>query len=230
MTSRVSLLVALALGALLLGACRGGGKAETKVDAQQLLNAAATRMDGVGSFHFELTQQNGATPIMAGLEMLSASGDVGGRDRQRLNIKGRFGTIPVQVNVVILPDASYVSNPITGRWEKDTISIASFFDPANGVTALMRSVTDARITGTETLDGVPTHRVEARIDSGKLALFAAGAPAGRALTARAWIGVDEPLVHRLEVEGGITAAEPQNLVRRLDFSRFGQDLIIAPPQ
>lgn len=224
------LLAPLVVAALLLAACGGGGTDDTAVDPRQLLESAATRMDGVGSFHFALTQQHGTTTIVRGLEMIAAEGDVAGSDRLRLSVKAKAGPLNVQVGIIILPGASYITNPLTGRWEEETISVSSFFDPASGVTALMRSVTDARIAGTETIDGAQIYRVEAHVDSGALALFAAGAPPGRALTARAWIGADDPLVYRIEIEGAATPEEASELLRRLDLSRFGEDLQITAPR
>lgn len=222
-------LAGVALTALLLAGCGGGGGVDG-VDADALLEAAAQRMDAVEAFHFLLTQENGTTGILLGLQLVSAEGDIAGPDRAQLEVKAKLGTTNIAMKIMVLPDASYITNPITGRWQEEAVSISAFFNPDTGVTALMRAVTDAKATRRERMGGVDTYRVEAMVDSGDLDLFAADAPPGRALKARAWIGVDDPLVYRVEIEGSVTPDEPDNVLRRLDLSRFDQPVEITAPR
>lgn len=223
------MLFAAGLGLSLAAGCGSGDGDVEGVDAAALLEAAAERMDGVETFHFRLTHQNGTTEIVRGLQMESAEGEVGGPDRLRVEVRARFATTNLRVEIVILPGESFITNPLTGRWEREEITVSQFFDPAVGVTALMRAVTDAEVTGRERVDGVETYRVEATVDSGNLALFAADAAPGTPMRARAWIGVDDPLVHRVEVEGALTPGQAANTVRRLELSAFDEPVeIIAP--
>src|SRR5690606_12988688 len=110
------------------------------------------------------------------------------------------------------------------------ISIDQIFDPQTGVTSLMRSVTNAELDGETEVDGIRTHVVRAQVDSGDLALFARGSASGTPLDATAWIGVEDPVVHRVEIRGAITENEAEDLVRRLDLSDFDSDIEIAPPR
>ncbi|MDP2328823.1 MAG: LppX_LprAFG lipoprotein, partial [Dehalococcoidia bacterium] len=173
--------------ALVAAACGGGddGGAVEGVDADALLESAAERMDRVDAFHFVLTQENGTTGILMGLELVSAEGDIAGADRAQLEVRAKLGSSNLSLAMVILPEASYMTNPLTGRWQEAEISISSFFNPEIGVTALMRAVTDAKATRRVQVGGVDTYLVEALVDSGNLDLFAAGAPPGRELVARA---------------------------------------------
>lgn len=215
-----------------LVACGGGGDSAdvAAVDAPELLERAAARVEAARSFRFTLEHENGATVILSGLEMRSAKGEVAGPNELAMTVDAQAGPLSVQVGIVVLPDQSWVTNPLTGRWERQDLNVSAFFDPAQGVTALMRGITDARVSRTDTIDGVQTYVVEASIDSGELALFAQGAPAGTALAAKAWIGVDDPLVYCIEITGGITSAEPANLVRRLTLRDWGAAIAIAPPR
>jgi hypothetical protein len=224
--------VAAAALSLLLAAACGGDSSDvpSDLDPRALLDAAAARMEQVQSFHFALEHEHGATEIALGLQMLSADGDIAGPDRMQLNAKAKAGPLNVEIGIVILPDASYITNPITGRWQKEDLSVASFFDPGTGVTALMRSAQSPRVTKRQQVNGVDTYVVEAEIDSGDLDLFAADAPAGQTLRARAWIGVDDPLAYRVEITGAVTSGEAENLVRRLELSRFDQPIEISAPR
>jgi hypothetical protein len=231
---RVALLAALlaALGATAaLSACNRGPDVDIDdVDADALLVSAAERMEEVETFHFVLTHEGGMAEILRGLMMESAEGDVAGPDRMQMEVRARAGPLNVQVGIVVLPDQSFITNPITGRWEREAISLEGIFDPSAGATGLMRSVQDARVTGSDRIDGVDVYVVEATVDSGDLAFFAPEAEPGRSLPTRAWIGVDDPLLYRVEIEGAVAPGEPEGLVRRLSLSQFGADIEIVAPR
>lgn len=227
----IAVLCVALFGGVLASACRGGGGSDvSKVDAADVLKRGAERMDKVKAFHFELEHERGTTQIVRNLQMVSASGDVVPPDRLRLDAKAKAGPLNIAVGIVALPGHSYITNPVTGRWEEETISVASFFDPAIGVTALMRGATDAKVVAREDLGGRSTYRIEASVDSGKMTLFAANAAPGRSLKARVWVGVDDPVLVRVEIEGAVSEGEPVDLLRRLTLSRFDESIQIDAPK
>ena len=223
-------LVCAVLGVgVLASACRGGSDA-SKADAADVLRRGAERMDKVKAFHFDLSHENGTSQIVRGLQMVSATGDVVPPDRLRLDAKAKAGPLNIAVGIIAIPGHSYITNPLTGRWEEEQVSVAAFFDPATGVTALMRAATEARVTGTEKVEGRNTYRVEALVDSGSMTLFTSNPVAGRKLKARAWVGVDDPVLVRVEIEGAVSEGEPAGLVRRLTLSKFDEPVQINAPQ
>lgn len=226
----LAVLVVALMGGVLASACRGGGSDVSKVDGADVLRRGAERMDKVKAFHFELEHEKGTTQIVRNLQMVSASGDVVPPDRLRLDAKAKAGPLNIAVGIVALPGHSYITNPVTGRWEEETISVASFFDPAIGVTALMRGATDAKVVAREDLGGRSTYRIEASVDSGKMTLFAANAAPGRKLKARVWVGVDDPVLVRVEIEGTVSEGEPADLLRRLTLSKFDESIQIDAPK
>lgn len=225
----LALVVAVLAGGVLASACRGSGGAP-KADGAEVLRRGAERMDRLKSFHFELEHEKGTTQIVRNLQMVSASGDVAPPDRLRLDAKAKAGPLNIAVGIVAIPGHSYITNPLTGRWEEEQISVAAFFDPATGVTALMRAATEPRVTGTEKVDGRNTHRIEASVDSGSMTLFTSNPVAGRKLKARAWVGVDDPVLVRVEIEGAVSEGEPADLLRRLTLSKFDEPVQIDAPQ
>lgn len=231
MIRRLSTLLPLTLVALVLAAC-GGGDLDvdtSEVDVPALLTSAADRMDEVSSFRFDLEHDNGTATIVRGLQMVRAEGDVEGADRMRLLVEAKAGPLNANIEMIVLPDEGWLTNPLTGRWERETIDVAAFFDPAEGVTGLMRSLEGGEITGAETVGGVDSYRVEASIASELMTLFG-DARAGETIRLKAWIGIDDPLVHRVEAVGGIVSGEPDNLVRRLALTDFGQTFDIQAPR
>lgn len=229
--SYVRLFAFAAALSLLLVAC-GGSDDEidtTEVDVAALLLASADRMEQEPAFHFELELENGRIQIVRGISIERAEGDIAGPDRLYFKVEARVGPLLAEIEMIALPDEGWITNPLTGRWEREQIDLDQFFDPADGITATMRAITGAEITGTDTIDGIQTYRVEATIDSELLTLF--GSPqSGVELQLKAWIGVDDPLVYRIEVIGGIMAREEDDLIRRLNLSQFGATFDIQPPR
>jgi hypothetical protein len=228
---RFALASLLLLALTLAVACGDDGAAngDESLDPAALLLAAADRTEAVRSFHFVLEHENGSTEIARGIRMTSAEGDVIGSDRLRAEIEASAGPLNLKVSIVILEDEAWITNPLTNRWEREDLSIEELFDPASGVTALMRGVSAPRLAGTEDIDGTPSYRVEATVDSGVVQMFGP-APAGRTLEAAVWIGVDDSLVRRIEVRGALRAGEPDDLVRRVTLSRFDEEFEIVAPR
>jgi hypothetical protein len=222
--------VALAVSLLLIPSCGEGGDEPGELTPEQVLEAAADRLDETTSFAFLLEHENGFTPIVGGLLMERAEGQVAGPDRMQAEVRARVGPINVNVRLVIVPEGSWMTNPLTQQWEPQTIEIAQFFDPATGVTAIMRGLTGAQITGTESVGGVVTHRIEANVDSGALDALLPGVIAGSDLGVRTWVGVEDSLVRRIEIQGAIEPGDNPALVRRLTLSEFGGTFSITPPQ
>jgi len=215
-----------------LAACGGGGGSVDVegVDARDVLDRSAERMEALTSFAFEVEHENGATEIVGGIRMVTASGAVQGTDRMRLEVQARFANTNIQTGIVILPGEGYLQNPLTGRWQRqDGMDISDFFDPARGVTALMRGTTAVEVVGSERIDGVDSYILQATLDSGDLGIFVGNAPAGHDVSARVWIGVEDLLVRQVEVYGPLAPNDTDNVVRRLLLSDFDATVeIIAP--
>ena len=200
------------------------------VDPEALVLAAADRMESVERFHFVLEHENGTTEIVRGIGMERAEGDVDGATRLQAEIEGTVLGFPFELEVIVLPGEGWIQNPLRGgRWEREDITIDSLFDPQEGIVALMRSARAPEIAGQERVNGVETYRLEATVDSAALTIFPGSEP-GRTVSATAWIGVAEALVHRLEISGPIADGESEEIVRRLELSRFGEDVDIVPPR
>lgn len=232
MRSSTLAVIASALVALVLASCGGGDTLDVDtsgVDVEVLLTTAADRMDAVESFRFDLEHDNGTASIVRGLQMVRAEGDVEGADRMRLLVEAKAGPLNAELEMIVLPGEGWITNPLTGRWEQETIDVASFFDPAEGVTGLMRSLDGGEITTARTINGFDTYQVEATIASELLTLFG-DAREGETIRLKAWVGIDDPLVHRIEAEGGIVSGEPDDLVRRLTLTDFDETFDIQAPR
>ncbi len=217
--------------AFLVG-CSGddGGGDFSDVDATDLLARSADRMEQVESFAFEVDHENGATQIVAGINMMHAEGAVQGTDRMQLEVEARFAATNIKTGIVVLPGEGYLQNPITGRWQRqDELDISSLFDPATGVTGLMRAATGVEVVDREGVDGVDSYVLQTSVDSGNLQAFVGNTRPGNAVTTRVWIGVDDLLVRRIEVVGPIAPNDADNVLRRLTLSDFDEVVEITAP-
>jgi len=217
--------------ALVLAACGGSTDAGVveEVSPAEVLAQAADRMAELQGFAFTLEHENGFTSIMQGLAMERAEGRVAGGESMRADVTARAGPMAVKLGVVILPEESWITNPLTGAWQRDQLSIAQIFDPATGVPALIRDLIEPTLVGTETIGGAEVRRIDAQIASESIQGLVPQAPAGLVLPVRVWVGVDDPVVHRIELAGKLEAQDGDNAVRRLILSDFDADSVIAPP-
>ena len=199
------------------------------MSAEEVLSLAADRMAGLEGFAFTLEHENGLTSIVQGLAMERAEGRVAGGESMRADVSAKAGPMNVNVGVVILPDESWITNPLTGAWQREELSITQLFDPATGVPALIRDLDSAEVTGTEALNGVTVHRIEAQIGSESIQRLVPQAAPGIVLPVRIWVGAEDPVVHRIELTGKLEALDADNAVRRLNLSDFDADSVIAPP-
>ena len=212
----------------LLAACGDDdGVDPSGVDADALLERAATRMEQADTFHFELEFDGGGVEIVRGLRMGSAEGDIAGADRTRMELRASLGSLNFEIGIVTIDGEGWITNPLTGRWEREGISLDDVFDLSTGVTALMRSATAPRVAGSESIGGRDVYRVAATLDSDDVTLLP-GLRGGESLRATAWIGVDDPLVYRIELEGALFSADDSRM--RLELSRYGELVEIVAPR
>ena len=234
-------LAALAVGLALLAASCFGGDDEapeaaatptaepTPVDPAVVVREAADAMEALERFHFLLEHDNGASEIVRGIMMVRAEGAFDGATRMTAEIEGELGPLKFETGIIVLPDESWIRNPLTERWEREDISIDAFFDPHDGLAALLRLVRDPVLEGEERVRGVETYRIAVIAESGDLAIFPTAEP-GLEVSTTLWLGVEDRLIHRVHVTGPISRNESPDIVRRLELSRFGEAVDIAAPR
>jgi lipoprotein LprA len=236
-------LTLVALVAIAVAPTAGLSRAQdADADAVALLQQATTTMGELDSFHFELTTPRGETLLIENIELASLSGDVQRPDRFRAAATAKAAIIDVEVIVIGVGTRLWVTDPLSDgeRWIEFDISEMTGEDPGALVDLLnpdrvlltaIRLVEDPVIVGDDELDGVETTIVEGYFDPARIAELATPVPGLRLdqpLLAAAWID-NTGLVHRIEIEGPLTNAESDNVVRRLDLSAFNEPVEIEPP-
>lgn len=223
-------LVALLLTALLLAAC--GKDTASEESAAVVLERAAARIEQAKSYRFLLEFEGGTAEIASGLQMRRAEGVFAGLDNFDSQVLVSVGPIDARVGVRVVNSQSWMTNPLTQRWEKTPLSVAQLFDISTGVTALMRSAASPKFGATETIEGVPVRRIEGELASEKFTLLP-GVPPGQTLKAAAWVGTQDDLVRRLEVSGHgppFAVGEHAEGKVRLTLSAFDEPVAIEAPR
>lgn len=235
--SRRALLFALGLLALALAACGGNDKPKTaatavRPDPAALLRQSADRIEQAKSFHFLLDHEKGNTPIVLGLRMSRAEGDVVRPERLRADVDAAAGGVTLKLRLVSIGQRAQITNPFNPSAWQDLPSgtkLSDVFDPAAGATAALRAVKDPAITGEETINGVKVWKIEGLVDAASLGAFATLAESGYNVKGAAWVGQETPYVYRIRLEGPLGAKDTPDVIRRLELSRYDETIEITPP-
>lgn len=221
----------------LMISCGGKGDETTTpgelsaLSPEEVIAKASPRLDELESFHFELTQQGGGTPIDMGIEMTAASGDVVPPDRLRMDITGTWGRMYLSTKLVTVGEETYMQNPLNQKWESTKFTAITLFQPDTGIKAIMESVTDLTIRPEEKVGGMLCYHMSGRLRSEVLDAVAVGhAAEGLPVETEIWIGAEDFLLRRVTFKGQITEEEVPGIVRTLTLSRFNTPVTIELPQ
>jgi hypothetical protein len=220
---------------LVLAACAGEKAVPARGDspsAEGLLAKSAQAMAQVRSFRFSLVNENGETPLPDGLSLKSAKGGMVQPDMLHAQVTARLAGFPVEFKVISAAGRTYVSHPLTGRWQTYdyALSPVAFFDPAKGVVEILRSVREPSIILGPRTGGVATSRVSGRLPAEAVKFVTGSAIEGAQLEAELLIGTQDGLLREALLRGRIAEGEPEGMSRVLGFSAFNEAIVIEPPR
>jgi len=224
---------ALLLGAVLclfLVGC-GGGDEEPSLSAQEIVDRAVEATGEVGSFHFAL--DFGDVPLAgSGLRIAKAEGDVVVPDRVRASFSGSFGGIGLESELVIIGGDGFLKDPLTGRWRMLEIGTSplDYFDPASGVLAVMRSIDDLELAGSDEVGGIEAYRLTGTASARDVSPLLAVPPSDLRVPVELWVGKVDFLLRILRVSGPVAEGEPSDVVRTVDVSGFDEPVEIEKPE
>jgi hypothetical protein len=219
------LLLAVALAVALAGCGGTSGPAAADLVARTTAATGAQK-----SFHFAVTVEH-PPPAAGGLNLTSAEGDVLVPDRLKAKVAGTYGGLPITSQVVFLRAQQYLLNPLSHTWQSFSTATSpiAFFSPAKGVLAAVDGAAGLEVDGTATVDGVQCYHLVGNVPARLVTAFLGGTPNGRAAGAQIDVGKDDGLLRRLTLAGPIAAGEPDDVVRTVVLSRFGEPVSIVAP-
>lgn len=199
----------------------------TPINPQALLERSGDVMESLDSFHFLLEHKSGGTPLLPGLLITEADGDVVKPDKLSVDFGGAFGTIYVKSSLVTLGEASYMTNPLTGKWENvpTEVSPLGFFNPQRGISAIMSQVVQVRLISSDE----DAYRLEGELPAEALASLLGATVKGVSISVELTIDADSLYLLEAILDGRVTAGEPDGTVRVITLSRFNEPFVIEPP-
>ena len=208
-------------------------KAQPTLTALEIIDKSVEKMDTVNSFHFELKQEGGGTPVAKGLlEMNEAAGDVIKPDKLRVTILVTVMGMLAEVDVITVGDTTYMTNPLTQKWEPlpSRFSAVSIFDPNSGISAILKGMTNLIELEDEKVSGLDCYHIGGSIESQVLRPITLSSLEGVNIDTEILIDKEEFLLHQIRLEGQITSDENSGIIRTITLSNFNQDVKIELPK
>ena len=245
MRTRTTLPLLIALVATLLAAhaCGGSDPEETPatvptstpspsptptIDARAVLLQSGEAMEALVSFEFQLTHKSGGTTLIPGLVIKEAEGFVIKPDKISAEFSGAFGGFAIKAGLITLGEDSYMTNPLTGRWETvpREVSPLGFFDPSKGIAAMMSRVTEATV---EPGEG-DVYTVVGSLPAEAMAPLLGSTVKGSTISVELTIDATDLYLLEARVSGRVTAAEPDGTIRVIRLTRFNEEFTIEAPE
>jgi lipoprotein LprG len=217
---------ALAVLALLAAGCGGSGPSADDLVAESI---AAT--SEVESFHLVFDVQDVDTSG-SGLVLTSIDGDVLVPDQLEGRVTGKFLGLSISTDLVVSDDRYYLKTPFTGQWREidvDTLPSA-FFDPEQGILAVIEGADGLARDGSEEIGGVSCYRVTGTVVAEELEPLLSTAEGSQTLDMELWIGEDDRLLRQLRLSGPISPEEDEDAVRTVELSAFDEPVEIDVPE
>jgi hypothetical protein len=222
------------------------GAANAQEDGQAQLDATASAMLALKSFHFKLETIDGKTVFQDAFELKIVEGDVVRPANFQADLDVKLAIVDLTLEVVSFDGNIWVKNPIGGG---DTfiqvvggdsdfqLPPMDFLNPDRLVQESLKYLDDPQISGTEELDGQEMTVLTGTFDPSQL--IASGTPsagddmitaASEPLDVKMWIDDQDRLV-QIDFVGPLFSFEEGSgvLVRRIAFSNFDGEITIEPP-
>ncbi len=188
-------------------------------------------MASLNTFNFRMYHNNGSLELLEGLLIDRVSGKVANPDKLSMEFVGAFGGgFSIKSGVITVGDQTYMTNPLTGRWEASDASISpvGFFSPTRGIAEMMAMTRDAVLLDDGESDGA--YRL-----SGALPTTALSSLLGTTLTDRTVdleLKIDTATDYLLEVRftGAVTPSDIEDAERVIALSFFNEEVVIEPPE
>jgi len=213
-------------------ACKESAQETSTLSASEIIANSAEIMREIDSFHFEITHEGGGTPIVMGLEMREATGDVAKPGKLSTTISATMSGILVRVDIITVGTTTYMTNPLTRQWEllPGEFSAISIFDPDAGVVAILEGMTDLTKLDDEKIDTFTCFHIKGKIPCESLRPITLSSIEGIDIDVEVWIDKEEFLLHQIKLDGRITETEKEGIIRYLKLSNFDQEVEIELPE
>lgn len=205
--------------------------------ADEMIAQASAATLAQPTFAISVRNERGKTTVFPGVQLLGVDGVVKQPDRFRATARAKALFINAELQVVGIGGKLWMSNPIQGTKQLKERHVDAKYLPLTRpdtiVQLLLKLLEAPRIDRTEKLGPRALNVVTGRFNLtrlGEVAPELIGGPirTDQALPVEVWID-DAAMIHRLKIFGPMVTYDDPNLVRVIDFSRFGDPVTIDDP-
>jgi len=228
----IALIAITMLSVPMITACKKTESTPPSFSASEIIDNTGERISKVKSFHFEITHVGGGTPLVEGLEMVEARGDIVKPGRLKVSISAKMGIMFVEVDIITVGKTTYMTNPLNKEWELLTseFSAISIFDPDTSISAILKDMTDLTRLDDGKIDAISCYHIKGKVPCESLRAITLSSIEGVEIDVEVWISKEEFLLHQIKLEGKITDTEKPGIVREIRLSDFDQELEIELPR
>jgi hypothetical protein len=205
--------------------------------ALAVVNAARTRLDQVNALHFALTIDGDLfIDTLKTQRIKSAEGDLVRPDKVSATAKVAAGPINATVKFIQIGDDIYMTNILTGKWEKSPGGLGYdprvVFDASNGVTSVLGNVGGWQFVDSTKINGVDTQHVRGPVPVQSVNALVANSMRGDFVDVDLYVEGKNNDIVRLVLGEQPAAVAPGTVAARwtLDLSKQNDKITITAPQ
>ncbi len=225
--------VAVSLALVVLGAGCSRGSSESAPPPGEVLAAAAQAMGAVESVRFTLEREGAPVYIddQGLLAFVAAEGRFVSPGTADALVTVKAAGLTTQVGAVVVEGQTWLTNPLTGRWERAPAGYvfdpATLFDPEVGWRPLLaQGLSDVDLVDDQAGEEGTLYHLQATAAGERVAIMTAGLAGGDPVRLDLWIDPGRDEVRRVEFA---TGADGGTATWRLTLSDYGADFEITPP-
>jgi hypothetical protein len=199
------------------------------LSAHEVIGRSRASMAALRSFSFDLTHKKGATLLPGGFEIHESDGIVSAPDRVSLTAKATFSGLFVNIDAVIFPEITYMTNPLTGNWNqlRGDESPFSVFDPPGLISDILSEITTVQFADDGDSNQSPI-RLEGELPAFAMRNLVGGTDPDKTLNYTMQIDSDFRLLS-VELTGVIRAGEETGVQRTIALDDFDVPVNIESP-
>ena len=199
------------------------------LSADEVIERSRVSMAALASFSFELTHVKGATLLPGGFEIHESDGIVSAPDKVALKAKATFSGLFVNIDAVIFPEITYMTNPLTGNWNQlhGDESPFSVFDPPGLISDILSEITTVQYVADSNSNQLPI-RLEGILPAFAMRNLVGGTDPDKILGYSMEIDSEFRLLS-VELTGVIRAGEETNVKRTIALDDFDVPATIESP-
>ena len=196
--------------------------------ASTVVEYAQVTMGAASSFRFRLVHEHGSTTLSGGLSLRDVEGKVVMPDRIALVAGANLGRAFVTMELVVLGDITYMTNPLTGNWSQisRTESPISFFDPAALIADILNDLDDPYYLFSDTPN---IRRIRGTVGAEAFAVLVPDVDETRTLDVVLELDGDSYAVNKVEITGSVSDTEASNIRRVFEFWDINEPLNVDAP-